>query len=134
MKIKSYNLFLESNSYLLDDKTIKNVKKIFLDRLEGEIIDGVELSIFEPDPIIIFQKIRKNQFGFYKINKESWSSYENLMVIITCTTESILPYLKLIKDEIIELGLDTNLTKVNRTKRSYDEPQRLEYWKFLICR
>lgn len=66
MKIKSYNLFLESNSDLLDGETIRKVKKIFLDRLEGEVIDGVEMTRFIPDPIMIFNKIEVNQFGFYE--------------------------------------------------------------------
>ena len=48
MKIKSYNLFLESKSYDISKEEENNIKQYFIDRLDGEFIDGKEINEYIP--------------------------------------------------------------------------------------
>lgn len=69
MKIKSYNLFLESKRYDISKEEENIIKKYFYDRLDGEVIEGKEIDEDTSDDYFRNQPI--NTFKFSK----SWYLY-----------------------------------------------------------
>lgn len=69
MKIKSYQLFLESNTNDLSKEEESIIKNHFYDRLDGEIIDGVEIT--ENKEVRDWQSIFKEKDNSYRF-QESW--------------------------------------------------------------
>lgn len=108
MKIKSYNLFLES---CIDEDTIPKIKKIIIDRLEGEIIDDVELTEMKIDQTYpSFKKIKyvlkMNQFSI--VEKNNFFHGRTLMLFIKFQSDKIKPYINLISEEIKDLGFNVS--------------------------
>ena len=64
MKIKSYKLFLESAKHDISKEEELLIKEYFYDRLDGEIIDGIEINEYSSDDYFINQKM--NSFNFAK--------------------------------------------------------------------
>lgn len=111
MKIKSYNLFLES---CIDEDTIPMVRKIIIDRLEGEIIDGIEMTEYIPsrlDKSWVLNRIETNQFSIFK--SKDWFYGDQITLIVKCETNNIIEYLKLIEEEINNIGLSPRLRRID---------------------
>jgi len=119
MKIKSYNLFLES---CIDEDTIPLIRKVILDRLDGEIIDGVELT--EYDKSVVFQEkspspilkhvIRKTPMNHFRLIKSNHYLYGQVIMLIICfKSDKIIPYIEVIRDDINELDLQSHLIREN---------------------
>lgn len=126
MKIKSYKLFLEKINikYLPphDDDFINVIRKIVLDRIDGEIIDGVELTE-QPDDVSLFNNdaykrallMEVNGFGIYK--SSHWFYGSILDIIISFKSNKILPYIKIIEEDIKDLELRCHLKIIEPLKK-----------------
>jgi hypothetical protein len=69
MKIKSYNLFLESKRYDISKEEENIIKKYFYDRLDGEVIEGKEI---DEDTTDDYLEQPMNTFKFFK----SWDELD----------------------------------------------------------
>jgi hypothetical protein len=143
MKIKSYKLFLESKIFDISKEEELLIKEYFYDRLDGEIIDGIEINgLSDSDESELFDdmgfKQKMNSFKFSKrvdqldrngeddyhskilkqkkpffwdsnsertwkrefIDKE-FSTYTTIIVNIKFESDSIIPYLNQIYNNLI---------------------------------
>ena len=134
MKIKSYKLFLESKIFDISKEEELLIKEYFYDRLDGEIIDGIEINrLVEYDSE---QKMNSFKFSkrvdqldrngeddyhskilkqkkpfFWDSNSErTWkrefidkefSTYTTIIVNIKFESDSIIPYLNQIYNNLI---------------------------------
>lgn len=79
MKIKSYNLFLESKRYEISKEEENNIKQYFHDRLDGEVIDGKEINEYDSSEFSVTNWTRQqsNTFKFSKNWQELDSNGQN---------------------------------------------------------
>ena len=75
MKIKSYNLFLESKRYEISKEEENNIKQYFYDRLDGEVIDGKEINEYDSSEFDItnWNSQKSNTFKFSK----DWHEFDS---------------------------------------------------------
>jgi hypothetical protein len=118
MKIKSYNLFLES---CIDEDTIPVIRKVILDRLDGEIIDGLELT--EYDKSVVFGSLttnaapraprsRETPMNHFRLIKSNHYLYgQVMMLIIRFKSDKIISYIEVIREDINELDLQSLLKR-----------------------
>ena len=125
MKIKSYNLFLEKINikYLPphDDDFINVIREIVLGRLDGEIIDGVELTEQLDDvslPNDSYKRALLMKINGFGIHKSSHWFYGSILIIsISFKSNKILPYIKLIEEYIEDLDLSCHLRIIEPLKK-----------------
>ena len=74
MKIKSYNLFLESKRYQISKEEENNIKQYFYDRLDGEVIDGKEINEYDSTEFSVtnWNRQQSNTFKF----SEDWHEFD----------------------------------------------------------
>ena len=75
MKIKSYNLFLESKRYQISKEEENNIKQYFYDRLDGEVIDGKEINEYDSTEFSVtnWNRQQSNTFKF----SEDWHEFDS---------------------------------------------------------
>lgn len=130
---ENYNLFLES---CIDEDTIPKIKKIIMDRLEGEIIDDVELTEMKTDKIYpsitnlrmgIRHELKMNQFSIIEINYVLGG--KSLLLFIKFQSDKIKPYINLISEEIKDLGFNVSIYQGERPEKYKED---IFNWEILI--
>jgi len=119
MKIKSYKLFLEERNACIDEDTIPLIRKIILDRLDGEVIDGMELSEYvknEDSSPILKHKIKKllselKMNHFHLMMGNHFLSGTSVLLFIRFKSDKIIPYIEAIREDIKGLDLKSGLRK-----------------------
>ena len=69
MRIKSYNLFLESKDFKLSEENDKHIRDTVINLLDCEIIDGIEITECEHDDVDIYTAFNPIIDNTWRISK-----------------------------------------------------------------